>query len=91
MKQIKCSYEDFISFCRLYETMGFKAGTYVPTIEEVKKEIVPNLPEYMLFLIWIDTTGEENKENTKVRKLIRSIINHNLVITDTDVKRSAAG
>ena len=80
MKKIVCTYEDYNKYAEVFEHMSFKALEYVPDLETIKKIIVPNLPEYILFLLWIDETGYETKENAKIRRLLKQIIYKNFEI-----------
>lgn len=81
--KIICTDEDFEKYCEVFDKMTFQAENYVPTLKEIKTVIVPNLPKYMLFLLWIDCTGYETNNNAKIRRLIRQIIHNNLKIINT--------
>lgn len=86
MRKIVCSYDTFEKYCEVFDKMFYKAEDYVPTIEEIRKNIVPDLEHYILFLLWIDSTGKETIKNAKTRRLIRQIINNNFEVIDDDVR-----
>lgn len=65
---VKCSYQEAKS---IMEKMNFRALEYVPTKEEMEKEILPNIKLYFSFLLWIELTGYETEENKKIRELIQ--------------------
>lgn len=82
-KKIVCTYNDFSKYSDVFDKMSFRANEYVPDLETIKKTIVPHLPKYMLFLLWIEATGYETKENVKNRKLIKQIIQRNFMLVDS--------
>lgn len=62
---MKCSYQEAKS---IMEKMNFRALDYVPTKEEMEKEILPNIKLYFSFLLWIELTGYETEENKKNKR-----------------------
>lgn len=78
--RITISEEDFEKYCEVFDRMKWQAKEYAPTVEEIQKEILPNMKQYALFLIWIDCTGEETPANKESREWIREILKESLEI-----------
>ena len=49
--RITISEEDFEKYCEVFDRMKWQAKEYAPTVEEIQKEILPNMKQYALFLI----------------------------------------
>lgn len=77
-----CSYDEYDRFERTFSEMSYQAGEYTPTSEELELEIIPNLKEYITFLLWIDMTGLETEENRYVRKMIHRILIQNIELVE---------
>ncbi len=80
--QIVCSYDDYDHLEEIIQKMIFKADEYVPTMEELKKEIEPNIEEYIKFLLWIDITGIKTEENELERKEVRRLLREYFVLVE---------
>lgn len=80
--RIVCSYDDYDHLEEIIQKMIFKADEYVPTMEELKKEIEPNIGEYIKFLLWIDITGIKTEENELERKEIQRLLREYLVLVE---------
>lgn len=65
---MKCSYEEAK---KVMKNMTFQAFDYVPSMEELEKEILPNMKKYFSFLLWIMLTGHETEENKSTRDFIQ--------------------
>lgn len=81
MNKIICSQRTFERFMDDFDNMQLKANEYVPSLEELNI-IKKSLPKYIPFLLWIDTTGEENEENKETRREVRKIIKEHLYILE---------
>ena len=66
--RIICSYDDYDCLEEIFERMSFKADEYVPTMDELKNEVEPNIQKYIKFLLWVDLTGIKTEENLLERK-----------------------
>lgn len=64
-EKIVCTYEDYNKYAEVFEHMSFKALEYVPDLETIKKIIVPNLPEYILFCCGLMKQGMRQKKMLK--------------------------
>ena len=74
MKKIVCTYDDYDKFLEVFQKMNFKALDYAPTKSEMINTIIPNIENYLLFLLWIDETGNTTEDNKEVRDLIRKTL-----------------
>lgn len=83
MDKVICTEEQFNYLYSLIDLMEYTADEFVPSEEELR-EIGENLAEYMTFLIWIDETGIETKENSAMRKVINKLIREQLVIKEDE-------
>lgn len=69
-------------YCSFFDQMELKADSFSPDIEVIQKEVLPNLEENIIFLLWVDETGFETSSNRESRAFIRNILKNCLVITD---------
>ena len=51
LKEIKCTYEVYEKYCKAFQEMKDKAGSYTPTENEIYQRIYPELEKYILFLL----------------------------------------
>ncbi len=82
MMELKKAYiknKDFGKFYDFCDSTKFRAGEYVPTKAELKK-MLDNIQEYILFLMWIDDTGEVTSENEDEHLIISKILKECLEI-----------
>ena len=49
LKEIKCTYEVYEKYCKAFQEMKDKAGSYTPTENEIYQRIYPELEKYILF------------------------------------------
>ena len=49
-------------YCKAFQEMKDKAGSYTPTENEIYQRIYPELEKYILFLLWIEMTGYSIKK-----------------------------
>lgn len=84
MNKIRCTFDDYDQICDIVGRMYFRANEYTPTMEELRNIVEPRFEKYMLFLIWIDETGETTDLNRGERAEIRRILNRNLVLYDPE-------
>lgn len=80
--RIICSYDDYDRLEEIFERMSFKADEYVPTMDELKNEVEPNIQKYIKFLLWVDLTGIKTEENSLERKEIQRLLREYLVLTE---------
>lgn len=80
--KIKCTYEDYDKYTELFHSLNYQAADYTPEKTELINVILPNLPKYILMLIWIEETGYETEENSESRKLIHKILTSSLELID---------
>ena len=78
LKEIKCTYEVYEKYCKAFQEMKDKAGSYTPTENEIYQRIYPELEKYILFLLWIEMTGYDTEENKKNRQIICTILKEEL-------------
>ena len=77
-----CTFEEYDRFEGLFQSMEYQAGEYVPSDEDMEEYILPDLPKYVTFLLWIDLTGTEVEENLLMRKRIHSILSKTIELVD---------
>ena len=83
--KIQCTYASYDKYMELFQMLNYQANDYVPEINEIINVILPNLPKYIVMLMWIDETGYDTDENIESRKLIRKILMSSLELIE-DVK-----
>lgn len=77
-----CTFEEYDRFEELFQSMEYQAGEYVPSDEDMEEYILPDLPKYVTFLLWIDLTGTEVEKNLLMRKRIHSILSKTIELVD---------
>lgn len=82
LKEIKCTYEVYEKYCKAFQEMKDKAGSYTPTENEIYQRIYPELEKYILFLLWIEMTGYDTEENKKNRQIICTILKERFSIRE---------
>ena len=76
LKEIKCTYEVYEKYCKAFQEMKDKAGSY--------QRIYPELEKYILFLLWIEMTGYDTEENKKNRQIICTILKEELKLVEKE-------
>lgn len=84
LKEIKCTYEVYEKYCKAFQEMKDKAGSYTPTENEIYQRIYPELEKYILFLLWIGMTGYDTEENKKNRQIICTILKEELKLVEKE-------
>lgn len=67
-------------YCESFEMMDKKAGDYVPAMENMKNDILPNLQDNIVFLLWLQETGRVTSTNRDMHRYIHDILQENLEI-----------
>lgn len=83
-EEIKCTYEVYEKYCKAFQEMKDKAGSYTPTENEIYQRIYPELEKYILFLLWIEMTGYDTEENKKNRQIICTILKEELKLVEKE-------
>lgn len=74
----------FSEYERMVENLGnigFMPNGFWPTMEEIKRDIEPNIRKNLPFLIWLvecNPTANSSDKNKEVSKYINRLINANL-------------
>ena len=67
------------------ETMEYRCGNWLPTIDEIKTEIEPNIEnkDVLQFALWILETGITPKtpEGKEARRYLMSLVNEHIKIS----------
>lgn len=71
-------------YCKAFQEMKDKAGSYTPTENEIYQRIYPELEKYILFLLWIEMTGYDTEENKKNRQIICTILKEELKLVEKE-------
>lgn len=71
-------------YCKAFQEMKDKAGSYTPTGNEIYQRIYPELEKYILFLLWIEMTGYDTEENKKNRQIICTILKEELKLVEKE-------
>lgn len=83
---VKISYDQYDEILMVFDTMMFKAHEFTPMFSDlykIKEDFENGLgTEHVLFLLWIEETGNETEENKKERHFLKSIIKEHIEITD---------
>lgn len=79
---MQCTYKQYDHMEELFKSMFFDAQDYVPSEQDLIQEIIPNIEEYLIFLLWIDLTGHTTKENEERRKKVHHLLLEHLEIVD---------
>lgn len=69
-------------YCDFFDRMKMRADAYSPDLQVIRNDILPNLEENIVFLMWIDETGFETDYNRESRAAVREILRSCLEITD---------
>ena len=69
-------------YCSFFDRMDMKAEGFSPDTEVIRKEVIPNLEDNIIFLMWVDETGFETESNRESRAMVREILKCCLDITD---------
>jgi len=81
-KKFVISNRIYEKYCTAFDQMELKAGPFSPDLEVIRKEILPNLEDNIVFLMWVDETGIETEDNKRSRGMVREILKDCLMITD---------
>ena len=72
LKEIKCTYEVYEKYCKAFQEMKDKAGSYTPTENEIYQRIYPEM------------TGYDTEENKKNRQIICTILKEELKLVEKE-------
>lgn len=83
-EKIHFTYDEYDRFMDQIEKLHFKADTFVPSMNDLRHIILPNVSYFIALLIWIEETGYETKDNKQCRKLIHQTLTKCIVLTDNN-------
>ena len=69
-------------YCGFFDNMELKANSFAPDPDVIIKDVLPNLEDNIIFLMWVDETGFETDLNSESRAMVREILKKCLDITD---------
>ena len=81
-KKFVISNRIYEKYCSAFDHMELKAGAFCPDLEVIHREILPNLEDNIVFLMWVEETGIETEDNKKSRAMVREVLKNCLTITD---------
>lgn len=91
---MKLSYSDYDYYLEVFEKMSITAGNYVPDdhyLDMLEKRFASGKAnEYVPFLLWIEDTGEETKENKAARARLLDMLQYYVeIVPDNMVPHNA--
>ena len=77
----RMTFEDYEKEVEFLATMGYKPDGFWPTVDEIMKEIEPEIRKNLLYLVWLtelNPVDKLSKENQESFRYIKKLLNANL-------------